>query len=361
MKTFNKRLGILIAGSVARIQVARSKDDVLAVVRAFRKFERKGRVGFDHRNLYLAFLILLGLSVLIWLAAWYFVFARPGFDDDDIPFFLILNLAVLAAPLFWVSRKNNRLGLLSDQIAERWLWLDRGLEDKSFLIASLWPHWRYTFGEFAHGDEDRHLVACLSGRYLGDEHEFEYFYYTFEYTVVKDVTLYDPARKRMNHNEMRTVERRYGIVCDFPYARGIAVVGGGGEFAYPANWKTASLAFNKRFRVLAGSEQDAARFLTPAMLLALEKMAPVLSHMNLEINSQGRLCLSFSNDLLKIARSSSLVHPSRFELRLQQEAAAPIFMMALQLIHTLLKYSDNNFADNKLADNRFTNKNFGRA
>lgn len=343
LKTFNKRLGILIADSVTRVQVARSKDELLEVVRAFRKFERQGRVGFDHRNLYLSFLTLLALSALLWLVLWLGLFDGVVLGEGNTVVLALANLAVLALPLLGVSQKNNRLELLSDQIAEKWLWLDKGLQDRSHRIGELWPRWRYTFGEFAQGDEDQHLTSCLAARHRGPEHEFEYCYYSFEFTVVRHANFPDPVTKKISTTEVRSVEKRFGIICDFPYARGIAVVSGGGEFSYSANWKTASGSFNKRFKVRAGLEQDAARFLTPSVLLAIEEAAPALTQMNLEINLLGQLCLSFSNDVLKTSRSSSLVHPTRFELRLKQESAAPGLNVALNLIHTLMKYSDNNF------------------
>lgn len=326
-----------------RVQVARSKDELSALVRSFRKFERQGRVGFDHGHLYLTFLVLLAFSALLWLVLWLELFGVRALDEGDTVVLALVNLAVLALPLLGVSQKNNRLELLSEQIAEKWLWLDRGLEDKSHLIGDWWPRWRYTFGEFAQGDEDQHLTACLVARHRGSEHKFEYRYYGFEFTVVRQANFPDPVTKKMNTTEVRSVEKRYGIICDFPYAKSIAIVSGEGKFTYPATWKTASHSFNRRFRVRAGSEQEAARFLTPAVLLAIEEAAPAFTLMNLEINPLGQLCLSFSNDLLEISRSSSLVHPARFELRLKQESGAPGLGAALHLIHTLMKYSDNNF------------------
>src|SRR5690606_2372480 len=72
LKTFNKRLDALIDDSAIRIHGIRTKEEVLALVRAFKKYERKGRVGFDHAHLYGMSSLLLGISIVLWLlrGAW---------------------------------------------------------------------------------------------------------------------------------------------------------------------------------------------------------------------------------------------------------------------------------------------------
>lgn len=342
MRTFNKRLQALIADGVGRIQAARTREEILVVVQAFRKFERKGRVGFDHAHLYSAFFMLAVVSALAWLAYW--IWPSQGRFEDRVLGFLALNGVIVLAPLAWAFKKENRLEVLSDQIAEKWLWLELGLTDQSYMAGSLWQQWRFVFGEFLRGDEDQHLKSCMLGTYRGTDHEFEYVYYGFEYTMVNDVTIGDPMSKRANSTQVRRVVTRYGIVCDFPYALGVAVVGGGGEFHYPARWKTASPGVNSRFNVHAESEQEAARLLSPVVVMAIEKAAPAFASMNLEINRTGKLCLSFGNDLLKVQRHGSLAHPFRFERALRRSQQAAALTRALELIHTLLKYSDNNFA-----------------
>ncbi len=343
MKTFNKRLEALVDDSAIRIHGIRTKEEVLALVRAFRKFERKGRVGFDHGYLYGMSFLLLGFSLLLWLASWAWPGANEKLTTFELVVLLLLNAAVVSAPLFLASDKSGRLTDLSNQLARKWLWLDRALQEKTHIASALWARWFLSFGEFSQGDEKPDLTACVGGFHHGPEHQFEYIYYTFEFTVVRGVDKNHPAASDLDAAAIRTVEKRYGIVCDFPYARGIAIVGGGGEFKYPARWKTSSRSFNAKFAVHAESEQAAARFLKPAVVLAIEAAASAFPKMNVEINREGKLCLSFDKDLLQIARNSSLVHPGSFEFRLRNEKQAPGLTQALELIHTLLKYSDNNF------------------
>ena len=313
------------------------------MVRSFRKYERRGRVAFDHGNARDVSLLLLCVSTLMWLAYWLWPGTSWEMDAFELFVVLVMNAAVVCAPLLWASSQSGRLEVLSDQIARKWLWLDRGLVDCTHLTTALWGRWFLSFGEFTQGDEKPDLTSCVAGVHEGAEHSFEYFYYTFDFTVVRDVGSFSTARRDRDAVAIRTVERRYGIVCDFPYARGVAVVSGCGQFSYPAQWRTASSAFNAKFRVHAESEQEAARFLSPLVVLAIERAAATFTKLNIEINDEGKLCLSFDNDLLNIARTSSLATPVRFESRLTSEKQAPGLTQALELIHALLKYSDNNF------------------
>ncbi len=343
MKTFNKRLDAHIDDSAIRIHGLGTKEAVLALVRSFRKFERKGRVGFDHGALYGVSFFLLAITVSAWLASWAWTDSVSDLSAFELTVLLLLNAAVVVAPLCLASDKSGRLNALSEQIARKWLWLEHGLQERTPIATQLWSRWFVSFGEFSQGDEKPDLTSCIGGFYAGPEHQFDYIYYTFEFTVVRGVDKLHPAASDLASAAIRTVQKRYGIVCDFPYARGVAVVGGGGEFKYPARWKTSSPGFNARFRVYAESEQAAARFLTPAVVLAIESAAPALPKLNLEINREGKLCLSFDKDLLEPTRNASLIRPGRFEFRLQNDKQAPSLTQALQLIHTLLKYSDNNF------------------
>ena len=160
------------------IYSARTKEDVLAVVRSFKKFERKGRVGFSHDGLYGAFFALLGVSALIWLVHWAWPGASQGERHGNHLFLLGLNAAVVASPLLWAFNKDNRLDDLSDEIAEKWLWLDHGLVEKSHMAGGLWARWHLAFGEFSRGAGRHELMACVGGKYKGAEHKFDYAYTT---------------------------------------------------------------------------------------------------------------------------------------------------------------------------------------
>jgi len=347
LKTFNKRLEALIDDSAIRIHGVRTKDELLELVRAFRKFEIKGRVGFDHGRLYGMSLLLLGISILLWLSFWVWSGNGGSATSVELVVLLVWNAAVVGAPLLLASSQRARLEELSKQISKKWLWIDHGLSERTHHAGALWARWFLTFGEFTQGDEKPDLTSCVGGFYEGAEHQFDYIYYTLEFTVVTGVDKNHPAAPDLESSAIRTVRKRYGIVCDFPYARGIAVVGGGGEFKYPARWRTSSASFNSKFMVHAESEQAAARFLTPAVVLAIEAAASSFPKMNVEINREGKLCVSFDKDLLAIAGPTSLSQPARFESRLRRDRQAPGLTQALEFIHTLLKYSDNTFGRNE--------------
>jgi hypothetical protein len=99
---------------------------------------------------------------LAWLAYW--VWPSQAQIEDEVFMFLSFNGVIVLTPLAWAFKKGNRLEVLSDQIAEKWLWLDRGLMDQFYMSGSLWRQWRFVFDEFSRGDEDQHLTACVAGR-----------------------------------------------------------------------------------------------------------------------------------------------------------------------------------------------------
>lgn len=88
----------------------------------------------------------------------------------------------------------------------------------------------------------------------------------------------------------------------------------------------------------------AARFLMPAVVLTCEEAANEFESLNLEFSSVAGLCMSFDDDNVVYGDPQfDFNSPDDFMCEVREYNPLPKLRTALEFIHTLMMFSDNNF------------------
>ena len=335
----NKRLKAALAEIGLRVDQAKNDDDLVNSIKLLGGFPTP--VGFDNNRLNMVSAGVIALAAVVG-AAVYFLAA-------DI---IYMVLAAAGAGIMVViygavrySRKNSLTGL-SDKIHYRTSLFDYGLSPVPFSGKSKARELGARFKAFQLGNYSREVRELLRGDYKGAEHSFSYDHYHFHYVNQRTETYTTTDSKGNVRVRTRTVYDhydRYGFIVDFKYARAMRVSEGGLGF-FQKGWKSSSVSFNKHFNVAADSEMEAAKFLTPKVLIEIESAGEALRGMDLEFNNSGALCFSFDDSNMIAANcSGGLEHPAAFAKKVAGHSTQANLDTALNFIHTLMKYSDNNF------------------
>jgi len=219
------------------------------------------------------------------------------------------------------------------------------LEAPGFSGGALCSTWRSRFMGFNRGDESRFIDRYYKGQYDFKEIHIDYELFRFHYVVVREVqvTTYNTVTKQ---NETKTEERRstyyrYGIITDFPYAKGMCISGEG--YTYPEPWTTSSERFNKLFTVTADDRMTCAKVLQPSVVLDFIESMGELSRMTLEINRNSALCLSCTTGLHPFYQDVTLSDTEDFLRALRNPETNRRLMRVLHGIGMMLKFNDKNF------------------
>ena len=348
----NKQLAEMIIKVRDTACQAENEEELLPVFRTLRQFQREvGPIKYDNT---VKWGVLFGLAVASVLLGIVFYALPPeyllvGFGDAS--YFIVGGLALGAAVVgAWIALANSEIDTVSDLVFTADIMFDNRLRPVPIggrgydLYQTLYGQ----FGDFrGRGDEGHRIERLIDGEWRGGEHEFDYRYYRFRYVEVH----YVPVTKKVGNTTVTTMERRtsthyrYGLIMDFPYANGLAIQSGGGSFRhYIERFETASERFNGEFAVYTDDSHAAAKFLKPAVVLAFEQVGGRYSGLNVEINRQGKLNLSFSDsDLLDRERRHSISDPDAFEEEIRGHLALEKLNRLFRLVETMAKHNDSNF------------------
>lgn len=211
---------------------------------------------------------------------------------------------------------------------------------------------RRRFPDFDRGCQGREIDQQWDASYVGAEHTFRYSAYRFRYVI--------GTKQKRSDGTYRTdysTHHRHGLIVPCPFAATLRVdtvdssdavsnfLHGPREFHDGlVGWKSASAAFESRFRVRASSEQVAARYLTPVLVEGL--LGLPMRNVSLELCPDGEACLSFSDgDWLEAAGAISdhMAEPARLAAEIRKEESIPKLDAALEFLHLCRKYTDDNF------------------
>jgi hypothetical protein len=255
----------------------------------------------------------------------------------------------LIVMLIIIGTAGSAIDEISDLIFDKDVRFDNRLknQDVDGKETKLYRQFKKEFGDFRdRGDEDRYVEQIVSGTWAGKEYSFPYDYYVFHYVRVYYVTVtHTDGKKTWTTVERRTETLyRYGLMLDFPFVKGLAVTGGGGNYDYPEEFQPTSEDFNRCFNVGASSAIEAAKFLKPAVVLAFVEAAKNFDGLNVEVNRNGRMNIAFSDDdVLDLNRKFSIAEPDEFEKEIQTQLDLPKLRLLLQFVETLKKHNDSNF------------------
>ncbi|WP_086479592.1 DUF3137 domain-containing protein [Oceanospirillum sanctuarii] len=239
----------------------------------------------------------------------------------------------------WRKPVSNRIFLLDTLF-------NNGIDDISSQCADRYGQLYSRYADFKRGNDTRELLSLYQGHYKGDVHNFDFQIYHFHY-VVKTTRTTTDSDGNTRTTTTRTSYYRHGLVLPFPFAQNLTLSNDGGVNGNGVKYQTASTVFNKIFKVRAGSEMDAARFLSPAVIEKLSTLKEQVRRPVVEFSYDKQLCLSFADDdLITLKRQHSLENPSAFAEEISSHADLKKLDGLLDLIHELMRLSDNNFADN---------------
>jgi hypothetical protein len=337
--THNDRLKAALAAIETRVDSAKGDDDLVAAIKLLSGFPAP--IKYDNSRLNQITLGIVGASAIA-AAILYFQALDPA---------LMLwpaAAAVISLIVYGVIRMKRKGSLtkLSDRIYYRTSLFDYGLTPVNFSAKGEARKLGARFQAFRLGNYSREIRNLLRGKYTGAEHTYGYDHYHFHYVNRRTETYTTTDSKGNVRIRTRTVYDhfdRYGFIVAFKYARSLRISEGGLAF-FKSGWKSASVSFNKHFNVAADSEMEAAKFLTPKVLLEIESAGQALRGMDLEFNSAGDLCFSFDDsNMIAANRAGGLEQPAAFADLVAGHTTQANLDAALDFIHTLMKYSDNNF------------------
>jgi len=342
-ETKNRQLERTLKNLEKDLIEARDENDLISLIESFKK--NAGQNSFDQRPFY------LGLAVCFAVFICLVVFA-PSDGSFLIP--ILISILILMKNY----QLNQQITKLSERIFQKDVLKDNDLKPISVIRAAYAKELEKRFYEFDRGNYSREIKSLYRGYYQDQEHSFNIELYRFQY---KDETR-DSDGKTIIEND------RYGIIVPFKYVKELAVSTMEIPGIYPnakalilgmpvhvgdsaigyVTYQPASAVFNKRYKVYAANQHQAAKFLEPAVVEAFEGISWCFDDLNFEFNRDGDLCMSFKDkDVIFPERTYGLNQPDQFIKEIKQHNQMGKLSLALMHIHTLMKYADNNFEENR--------------
>lgn len=337
----NRRLTELLQQALLDIEMAKSEDQLVAVIERVRAFDGPLAYHFIWSKLLVAFAAMVAL---------FLGFGYLAIDNTELWAVLV---ALVPCAMFALAgfkhmwSRNGRISGVAARLYQRNMLFDNGLRELDPReLPALEARLLMEFAELRRGNHSRKLMAGYAGRCQGDAHTFSYTFYHLHYVDRRTET----SKDSKGNKQTRTIDThhdRYGIVVPFPYVSEMAILsyGAGVEGLKGVSYQPSSNRFNRLFRVIAGSEMTAARFLKPTVVLACEAATGTFKDVNLEFNAHSSLCMSFSNGewLAKAPQKYDFKTPDAFIAEVKECSVLPELQAALAVIHTLMVYSDSNF------------------
>lgn len=344
----NKKLDGLLAEVRTVAEQARSEEEFAPAFALTREFiGTVGPIKYDNTD---KWYVTAGIALVAAIFGGYMYFS-PSLQRDlgliGIGILAILGIA-LVGMLVSIGTSNGEIEKISDLMFRKDVAFDNRLENQDIegREKSLYHQYRAEFADFRdRGDENRYVAALTRGQYEGPEFSFSYEHYRFHYVRVYYVMVYNHATKSMQRQRRTETLYRHGLVLDFPFARGIAAVSDD-HFHYPQPFDTGSEDFARAFSISANEELAAAKFFKPAIVLAFLELRQHFTDLNLEVNPDGRLNLSFKDDdVLDLQRKHSLAEPDAFEEEINSHLGLGKLRLLQKFVETLKKHNDSNFSN----------------
>ncbi|WP_423187898.1 DUF3137 domain-containing protein [Alishewanella sp. d11] len=263
---------------------------------------------------------------------------------DTLLYYIAAVMALISLiPLLIALHHIHQLNLFTKQL----YWKNALLDNQLTLLKKTdWPatsHWLQQFAEFKRGNYKREFKQLIQGQFTGSEHSFSYHYWHFHY-VNRRTEVSTNNKGQVTTRVVYDHFDRYGIMLPFAYCRNLFITAFAAEGIRGDRYTSDSGRFNKLFQVRAADTMQAARFLKPAVIIALEEQAAVLKQLNLAFSDNGELCISFADkNVLDSQPAYGLDQLALFRQSIEQPTALPKLQQLLNTVHQLLRHSDSNF------------------
>ncbi|MCL2914508.1 DUF3137 domain-containing protein [Shewanella corallii] len=313
----------------------------------------------EDRDIALPFPAVMWGRMLIWAAIGFVIPLNPNWFDffwgtlidslasllgteDPVVGVLLLNLLPAVLMLFWLIKRSRWRAGLSDKIYLKDALLNNNLQSEAVYGKGMAGELSERFCEFRRGNEQQEIKALYKGHYEGSQYSFDYQLYTFHYVVKRKENRLGSGGRRTTQTV--TIENnRYGILLQFPFARGICLSGDCDIKPAGEAYTGASNVFNRVFKVYALDPLAAARLLTPVLE---EKLAMLGQHFLgpvVEIAIDGSLCVAVNKELLPVRRKFGLDRPEIFAKEIARHTELKELDLLLDTVHEMMRLSDNNF------------------
>lgn len=262
-------------------------------------------------------------------------------DSAEFTFMLIL-VSVTFCIWMWLSLRANWREHLSDRIFLLDALFNNNLKEVKFSSRDKINSLKQQFREFERGSGSQELLQLCEGEYQGEEHQFAYRLFHFNYFITKNKTVSDGKGGYETKTE-HVYYDRYGILVDFPYASDVCLDSSKKLKQEDGAYVTESHEFNDIYNVLTGDELTAARFLNPAIIIKLLDLNKSFFDPTVEISRDGRLCISSESKLITPKRKHCLANPTAFHAEIAGHTELVKVKQILDVAHDLMRLSDNNF------------------
>lgn len=320
----------LLNDSQVRVARARSNADLLEVLDRLEVFP--GGLEFDHVQSIVLLVLAFAAFATMWLM-------------DGMGGMFWLGLALVFFSYYIGKGLSGSSTDLAASIARKCALFCNELSEFDSTADWRLKKLNSEFIEYQRGNERRHIVDSVQGVYRGGCHRL-----AFEYHHLQYVTSSNQRGPGGSYRKVFDTFNRYSLVVEFPWVMDIAVR----SSPLPAPqtlqpFKTGCSAFDETF-VLRGNDQAGCeRFATAATLAFLLELARRLDQVNLEFSSQGRLCLSFGDEIMAHADLGALSDLAVFRQRIEEGFELPGLFPVLEWVHQLALLQDGS-ADQSVQD-----------
>lgn len=337
MKLHNVQLQKTIDDMFVKSSECQNKDDVMKVAEMAQSFE--GKFQFDNsENWKIAGIVFLFIVSLFVLQA-YVAIEQPWIV------YLLFALKGIAVITIYVNLKKIRtrsklISELSDLLFHQYLFFANHIQpwrDENNLVGNRLKH----FAEFERGNYSQEITAEHAST---DSSPVPFNVYEFKYVdkekITKRVSDGKGGYKTEVEYEFHTYFR-YGLMFNLASFNNLHLRFSG-KLAYPKiAYKPSSIEFNEIYQLGATEEFQMSKFLKPALVEKVVKMAQDFGAFNIEINSEGYICFGFlTNIAFGEKRVASLEQPAEFIQSLENCKSFTRLHEFIELFQHIQRYSD---------------------
>lgn len=294
---------------------------------------------FNNNRLYLGGLIslLTGIGYWLYLAG---QSKQGAFTGTDLFVFGLCAIGVIIA-IFKLIRRKNSLSKLSNLLRDETL---KHLYNMTDCDANYLNAMTHKFVDFQRGNYSQRLEWGKEIDFHSDlgliRASVVYHHYVDKRTETYQVS----DGKGGTRTRTRTVYDHYyrqGVIFPIINSTSHLVISQSRlTKKWQQNFMPASREFEKRFRVQAESEFNAAKFLEPVVVIACEQLASKLNDLTIEFAYDGSLLINQKHtNLLKPAMDYDISQPEKFKQELLNETSLSTVNSIFGFVNQIIKHS----------------------
>lgn len=332
----NKKLSQLVTDMGAAFKQVQSHSDILDVVQMAIDYD--GDMKYKHGRSY--FVILVGV---IALAFQFFHYQNSYKVDDTFFYYVFATIVFIGAIVGWIVYQEAKVKALSRLLFDKDVMFDNAINEIE-LSSVNGSQLQKTFVDFDRGNYSREFKKFY--QVSKSEGVEPALYYQYHYVDKKQRTVSSTGsngRMRTRTETTYVHYNRYGLVFQFPYAQGLSI-NSNGRTVNQVKYRPSYGVFNDKFTIGANSEQQAAKYLKPALVEAIVTLSESFKGINIQISNDGQMLIAFDNCMLTNTKQQyDLKSPKEFYAELADHTDIVQLKLANQLYSTFSKYLDNNF------------------